>query len=110
MVNGAKTFITNGITPTWSSPRPRPTPIRRHAGIACSSVERGMEGFERGRKLDKVGLHAQDTAELFFDDVRVPVANRLGEEGEGFRYLMREPGAGAAQRSRCRRWPPLAGR
>ena len=47
-----------------------------------------MPGFERGRNLDKVGMHAQDTAELFFDDVRVPVANRLGEEGEGFRYLV----------------------
>ena len=47
-----------------------------------------MEGFERGRNLEKIGLHAQDTAELFFTDVRVPVANRLGEEGEGFRYLV----------------------
>ncbi len=46
-----------------------------------------MEGFERGRNLDKVGMHAQDTAELFFSDVRVPVENRLGEEGQGFRYM-----------------------
>jgi alkylation response protein AidB-like acyl-CoA dehydrogenase len=51
-------------------------------------VERGMAGFERGRNLDKIGLHAQDTAELFFTDVRVPVANLLGAEGEGFRYLV----------------------
>ena len=51
-------------------------------------VERGMEGFERGRNLEKIGMHAQDTAELFFTDVRVPVANRLGDEGEGFRYLV----------------------
>jgi alkylation response protein AidB-like acyl-CoA dehydrogenase len=50
-------------------------------------VERGMPGFERGRNLEKIGLHSQDTAELFFDDVRVPVANRFGEEGQGFYYL-----------------------
>ena len=47
-----------------------------------------MPGFERGRKLDKIGLHAQDTAELFFRDVEVPAANLLGEEGKGFTYLM----------------------
>src|ERR1700712_2647944 len=51
-------------------------------------VERGMKGFERGRNLDKVGMHSQDTAELFFDDVHVPVANRLGAEGEGFKHLV----------------------
>jgi alkylation response protein AidB-like acyl-CoA dehydrogenase len=51
-------------------------------------VERGMEGFGRGRKLDKIGMHAQDTAELVFEDVRVPAANLLGEEGAGFLYLM----------------------
>jgi alkylation response protein AidB-like acyl-CoA dehydrogenase len=50
-------------------------------------VERGMDGFERGRNLEKVGMHAQDTAELFFNDVRVPLENRLGEEGQGFRYM-----------------------
>ena len=50
-------------------------------------IERGMAGFERGRNLDKLGLHSQDTAELFFNDVRVPVENRLGAEGQGFRYL-----------------------
>ncbi len=47
-----------------------------------------MEGFERGRNLDKIGLHSQDTAELFFNDVRVPAANLLGEEGQGFTYLV----------------------
>jgi alkylation response protein AidB-like acyl-CoA dehydrogenase len=51
-------------------------------------LERGMQGFERGRNLEKIGMHAQDTAELFFDDVRVPVANRLGDEGDGFRWLV----------------------
>ena len=62
-------------------------PSERHAGLSLLVVERGMPGFERGRKLEKIGLHSQDTAELFFNDVRVPVANRLGEEGKGFRYL-----------------------
>ncbi|MGH2891255.1 MAG: acyl-CoA dehydrogenase family protein, partial [Solirubrobacteraceae bacterium] len=62
-------------------------PSERHRGISLMIVERGMAGFERGRNLEKVGQHAQDTAELFFHDVRVPVANRLGEEGMGFRYM-----------------------
>src|SRR3546814_19162939 len=51
-------------------------------------VERGMDGFERGRNLDKIGMHSQDTAELFFNDVRVPVANLIGEEGKGFLHLV----------------------
>jgi alkylation response protein AidB-like acyl-CoA dehydrogenase len=63
-------------------------PTQRHRGMSLLVLERAMEGFERGRNLDKVGLHSQDTAELFFTDVRVPVENRLGEEGEGFRYLV----------------------
>ena len=60
----------------------------RHRGISLLVVERGMEGFERGRNLEKIGQHAQDTAELFFSDVRVPAENLLGEEGQGFRYLV----------------------
>jgi alkylation response protein AidB-like acyl-CoA dehydrogenase len=63
-------------------------PGQRHRGISLLVVERGMAGFERGRNLDKVGLHAQDTAELFFHDVRVPVANRIGGEGDGFLLLV----------------------
>ncbi len=63
-------------------------PRERHRGISLLVVERGMEGFERGRNLEKIGQHAQDTAELSFADVRVPVENLLGEEGEGFRYLV----------------------
>src|SRR5699024_7066525 len=58
-------------------------------GISLLVVERGMEGFERGRKLAKVGMHAQDTAELTFTDVKVPKANLLGEQGSGFVHLMR---------------------
>jgi alkylation response protein AidB-like acyl-CoA dehydrogenase len=88
VVNGSKTFITNGINADLVITAVKTDPSQRHAGMSLLVLERGMEGFERGRNLEKVGLHAQDTAELFFDDVRVPVANRLGEEGRGFRYLV----------------------
>jgi acyl-CoA dehydrogenase len=89
-INGQKTFITNGIhadlvivackTNLHAKPK--------HKGISLFVVERDSPGFKRGRKLDKVGLHSQDTAELIFEDCRVPKENLLGEEGEGFTYLM----------------------
>ncbi|WP_203246705.1 acyl-CoA dehydrogenase family protein [Sporosarcina beigongshangi] len=90
VVNGQKTFITNGINgnlfvvvvKTDSHVEPK------HRGISLLVVEEGTPGFTKGRKLDKVGLHAQDTAELYFEDCRVPVGNLLGEEGKGFGYLM----------------------
>jgi alkylation response protein AidB-like acyl-CoA dehydrogenase len=88
VVNGAKTFITNGINSDLVITAVKTDPSQRHGGISLLVLERGMEGFERGRNLDKLGLHAQDTAELFFTDVRVPVANRLGDEGRGFTYLV----------------------
>jgi alkylation response protein AidB-like acyl-CoA dehydrogenase len=88
MVSGSKTFITNGINADLVITAVKTDPGERHKGMSLVVVERGMEGFERGRNLDKIGMHAQDTAELFFTDVRVPVANRLGDEGEGFRYLV----------------------
>src|SRR5919112_600351 len=81
VVNGSKTFITNGINADLVITAVKTDPSQRHAGMSLLILERGMEGFERGRNLEKVGLHAQDTAELFFTDVRVPVANRLGGEG-----------------------------
>jgi len=87
VVNGSKTFITNGINADLVITAVKTDPAERHKGISLLVLERGMEGFARGRNLDKVGMHAQDTAELFFDDVRVPVENRLGEEGQGFRYM-----------------------
>jgi alkylation response protein AidB-like acyl-CoA dehydrogenase len=86
-VNGSKTFITNGINADLVITAVKTDPAQRHAGLSLVVLERGMEGFERGRNLEKIGQHSQDTAELFFQDVRVPVANRLGEEGQGFRYL-----------------------
>jgi alkylation response protein AidB-like acyl-CoA dehydrogenase len=88
VVNGSKTFITNGINADLVITAVKTDPSERHRGISLVVLERGMTGFERGRNLDKVGMHAQDTAELFFTDVRVPVANRLGEEGAGFGYLV----------------------
>jgi alkylation response protein AidB-like acyl-CoA dehydrogenase len=87
VVNGSKTFITNGINSDLVITAVKTDPSQRHAGISLLVVERGMEGFERGRNLEKVGMHAQDTAELFFDNVRVPVENRLGDEGQGFRHM-----------------------
>ncbi|HET7407415.1 MAG TPA: acyl-CoA dehydrogenase family protein [Mycobacteriales bacterium] len=88
VVNGQKTFITNGIHSDIVIVVARTDPEAGHKGISLLMVERGMPGFERGRNLDKMGLKAQDTAELFFSDVRVPKANLLGEEGQGFIYLM----------------------
>ncbi len=87
VLNGSKTFITNGINADLVITAVKTDPSQRHAGISLVIVERGMEGFERGRNLEKVGQHAQDTAELFFHDVHVPAENRLGEEGAGFRYM-----------------------
>jgi alkylation response protein AidB-like acyl-CoA dehydrogenase len=88
VVNGSKTFITNGIHSDLVITAVKTDPTQRHRGISLLVLERGMEGFERGRNLEKIGMHAQDTAELFFNDVRVPVANRLGDEGDGFRWLV----------------------
>jgi alkylation response protein AidB-like acyl-CoA dehydrogenase len=88
VLNGQKTFISNGILADLVVVVARTDPDAGHQGISLLVVERGMEGFERGRNLEKIGQHAQDTAELFFADVRVPKANLLGEEGSGFVHLM----------------------
>ncbi|HEY6532475.1 MAG TPA: acyl-CoA dehydrogenase family protein [Acidimicrobiales bacterium] len=87
VVNGSKTFITNGINADLVITAVKTDPSQRHSGMSLLVVEEGMPGFERGRNLEKLGLHGQDTAELFFTDVRVPVANLLGTEGQGFRHL-----------------------
>ena len=86
VLDGSKTFITNGINADLVvvAVRTGPDP---HRGLSLVVVERGTPGFDRGRKLDKVGLHAQDTAELFFAGARVPVANVLGAPGSGFAQL-----------------------
>ncbi|HEY3528299.1 MAG TPA: acyl-CoA dehydrogenase family protein [Nocardioides sp.] len=88
VLTGQKTFISNGILADLVVVVARTDPEAGHQGISLLVVERGMEGFERGRNLDKIGQHAQDTAELFFDHVRVPKENLLGEEGSGFVHLM----------------------
>ncbi|GLW62255.1 acyl-CoA dehydrogenase [Actinomadura rubrobrunea] len=88
VLNGSKTFISNGILADLVIVVAKTDPSAGHKGVSLLVVERGMEGFERGRNLEKVGMHAQDTAELFFNDVRVPKENLLGEEGMGFIYLM----------------------
>ncbi len=88
VLNGSKTFISNGILSDLVIVVARTDPDAGHQGISLLVVERGMEGFERGRNLDKMGLKAQDTAELFFDDVAVPKTNLLGAEGGGFVSLM----------------------
>jgi alkylation response protein AidB-like acyl-CoA dehydrogenase len=88
LLNGQKTFISNGILADLVVVVCRTDPDAGHQGISLLVVERGMAGFERGRNLDKIGQHAQDTAELSFSDVRVPKENLLGEEGSGFARLM----------------------
>jgi alkylation response protein AidB-like acyl-CoA dehydrogenase len=88
VVDGAKTFITNGINADLVIVVVRTDPDEPHRGLSLLVVERDTEGFERGRNLEKIGQHSQDTAELFFDGARVPAANLLGSENEGFRYLV----------------------
>ncbi len=88
VLNGAKTFISAGINSDLVIVVARTNPEGGHKGFTLLVVERGMPGFERGRKLDKMGQHAPDTAELSFTDVRVPVANVLGEVDKGFYHLM----------------------
>ncbi|QIZ38002.1 acyl-CoA dehydrogenase family protein [Saccharopolyspora sp. ASAGF58] len=88
VINGQKTFITSGINADFVIVVARTETEASAQGLSLIVVETGTPGFTRGRKLDKVGLHAQDTAELFFDFARVPAGNLLGEEGRGFVHLM----------------------
>ncbi len=88
ILNGSKTFITNGILSNLVIVVAKTDPSQQHGGISLLVVEEGMKGFTRGKNLEKIGLKAQDTAELFFEDVEVPVENLLGKEGQGFIYLM----------------------
>jgi alkylation response protein AidB-like acyl-CoA dehydrogenase len=88
IINGSKTFISAGINSDLVVVVTRTDPDAGHKGFTLFVVERDMAGFSRGRKLDKMGLHFADTAELHFENVRVPSANLLGELGRGFYHLM----------------------
>lgn len=90
IVNGEKTFITNGIHSDLIiiACKTNPNAVPRHKGVSLLAIEWGTKGFTRGRKLNKVGLHCQDTAELIFEDCKIPKENLIGEEGKGFLYLM----------------------
>lgn len=90
VINGSKTFISNGLNADIVIVVCKTDPKAGAKGVSLIVVETNRPGFRRGRKLKKIGQYAQDTAELFFDDVRVPVSNLLGEEGKGFGYLMGE--------------------
>ena len=90
LLNGQKTFITNGLLSDLVIVVAKTDANLRQKGISLMIAERGMQGFTRGRKLEKIGLKAQDTAELFFENVAIPRANVLGKEGEGFAYLKRQ--------------------
>jgi acyl-CoA dehydrogenase len=90
IIDGQKTFITNGGNCDFVILGVKTGPALGREGISLILVPFGTAGFTKGKNLDKIGLHAQDTAELFFDNVRVPVSNRLGEENKGFSYLMSE--------------------
>lgn len=90
VIDGSKTFISNGLHADLIVLVAKTDPQARAKGISLFLVDAQLEGVEKGRSLKKIGLHAQDTAELFFDGVYVPVTQRLGQEGQGFAYLMQE--------------------
>jgi len=90
VINGSKTFITNGFMSDFVVLVAKTDPSAGAKGTSLILVDSGTPGYSKGRKLKKIGMHAQDTAELFFDNVRVPVSNLLGEEGKGFIQLMKE--------------------
>jgi acyl-CoA dehydrogenase len=89
-MNGSKTFITNGYLSDVVVVAAKTDPSKGAKGISLFLVEKGMPGFSKGVPFEKVGLHAQDTCELFFEDVKIPKENLLGKLGDGFTYLMTE--------------------
>ena len=89
ILNGQKTFITNGVTSDLVIVACKTNPDAGHKGMSLLILDRGMEGIERGKEFKKIGLKGQDTAELFFTDVKVPKENLLGQENQGFYYMMK---------------------
>ncbi len=90
IISGQKTFISNGLNSNLVIVAAKTDPNAGYKGISLICVEEGTPGFSRGRKLNKMGIRSNDTAELFFDDCRVPASNLLGEEGKGFYYMMQK--------------------
>ncbi len=90
VINGSKTFISSGQNAGLVIVVCKTDPQAGRRGVSLIAVEEGTPGFTKGRKLEKIGLHAQDTSELFFEDVRVPLDNLIGEENGGFRHLMHQ--------------------
>ena len=90
VLNGSKTFISNGQICDLVIVAAKTAPDQGHAGVSLLLVEADRPGFTRGRRLEKIGMHAQDTSEMHFEDCRIPVTNRLGDEGGGFFYLMQK--------------------
>ncbi len=88
VLNGQKTFISNGILCDLVIVAAKTDPQSTHAGVSLFIIEAGTPGFEKGRKLDKMGMHSQDTAEMHFNECRIPASHLLGQEGSGFYYLM----------------------
>jgi hypothetical protein len=112
VLNGTKCWITNGGEADVYTVSPRSTGSTRHKGICALVISRGTPGLSAGKKEDKMGQRASDTRVIHFDNVRVPVADRLGEEGEGFKIAMQtlEPDAAADRRARHRHCSPRARR
>ncbi|MES2619644.1 MAG: acyl-CoA dehydrogenase family protein, partial [Bacteroidota bacterium] len=90
LVNGSKTFITNGYLSDVSVVAAKTDPTKGAKGTSMLVMDSSMKGFTKGKPFEKIGLHAQDTCELFFENVEVPKENLLGKEGEGFKYMMTE--------------------
>ena len=90
VLNGSKTFITNGWNCDMVIVVAKTDPAAGSKGMSLLAVDTSMAGFTKGKRLHKMGMSAQDTSELFFDNVRVPVKNLIGDEGRGFAYLMQE--------------------
>lgn len=90
VLNGSKTFISNGILADLVIVAAKTDPQAGARGVSLFVVEAGTKGFERSKPIAKIGMHAQDTAELFFEDCRIPAENLLGQEGHGFYYLMQK--------------------
>ncbi|MCX6200529.1 MAG: acyl-CoA dehydrogenase family protein [Bacteroidetes bacterium] len=90
LVNGSKTFITNGYLSDVVVTAVKTDPTKGAKGISLLLIDTSMKGYTKGKPFEKIGLHAQDTCELFFENVEVPKANLLGKEGEGFKYMMTE--------------------